>query len=540
LTITTNWDHAHIKITGYTTNATTTVTTNTIASSSALNFRINPAVAVLNNSNVVVVWASFDQASSSSLQDVHGQILSPAGQKIGGEFLINQFLPYNQRTPTIAPLQNGGFVVAWVSEQERLIAPSLGSNSTYSAASAVVTPSVDIYARLYDGNGIAKTNEFLVNTDSNPCANPSVAAASDGSFMVTWVAHDMADADNSLDVYARSFSSAGIGGTTLRVNSHIYGDQYAPRISAIAGDYLVVWTSLGQDGSREGVFGQFVHEDGTLVGAEFGVNTTTLSQQMQPVVASDGASQFLAIWTSYVGAPNNFDLLAQRYLNVSAILQPMAAPFVCAPFTVNVSGVYQPQLQVSWPVLLGISVSNFEIYVNGSSVPMAVTSSNVWTMTAANGLTAGSTNSFQVDYVTTDNRRSPLSPSASGATWNGLNWGGIPFEWMTEYFGSDISKWPSVTADTDGDGMNNLQEFLAGTVPTNAASVLSVQLNNSPQGMFLSWLTQPGLTYQVQVKPNMAAAWSNLGTPRFAAGYSDSIFVGGGSAGYYHVMLLRQ
>ncbi|HEX3857367.1 MAG TPA: hypothetical protein VHY30_08735 [Verrucomicrobiae bacterium] len=539
LTITTNWDHAHIRITGYTTNATTTVTTNTIASSSALNFRINPAVAVLNNSNVVVVWASFDQASSSSLQDVYGQILSPAGQKIGGEFLINQFLPYNQRTPTIAPLQNGGFVVAWVSEQERLIAPSLGSNSTYSAASAVVTPSVDIYARLYDGNGIAKTNEFLVNTDSNPCANPSVAAAADGSFMVAWSGRDVVNVTNGWDVYARPFSSTGIGGTTVRLNTYLYGNQYAPRISAVGLDYLAVWTSLRQDGSREGVFRQFVHSDGTLVGGELRVNTTTVSQQMQPVVASDGVDQFIAVWTSYAGSPYSFDLFAQRYIDVSAVLQPMAAPFVNAPFTLS-NGVYQPQLQVSWPVLLGISVSNFEIYVNGSSMPMAVTSSNVWTMTAANGLTVGSTNSFQVDYVTTDDRRSPLSPSASGATWNGLNWGGIPFEWMTEYFGSDISKWPSVTADTDGDGMNNLQEFLAGTVPTNSASVLSVELNNSPQGMFLRWPTQPGLTYQVQMKTGLTSSWSNLGAPRFAAGYSDSIYCGAGSSGFYQIELLRQ
>src|SRR5208283_680368 len=89
------------------------------------NFQINPAVAVLNNSNVVVVWGSFDEASASSLQDVYGQILSPTGQKIGGEFLINQFISYNQRTPTVAALPNGGFVAAWVSEQERVVgAPS--------------------------------------------------------------------------------------------------------------------------------------------------------------------------------------------------------------------------------------------------------------------------------------------------------------------------------------------------------------------------------------------------------------------------------
>jgi hypothetical protein len=37
------------------------------------NFQINPAVAVLNDSNVVVVWASFDQAGSNSLLDVYGQ-----------------------------------------------------------------------------------------------------------------------------------------------------------------------------------------------------------------------------------------------------------------------------------------------------------------------------------------------------------------------------------------------------------------------------------------------------------------------------------
>jgi hypothetical protein len=47
----------------------------------------------------------------------------------------------------------------------------------------------------------------------------------------------------------------------------------------------------------------------------------------------------------------------------------MAAPFVYAPFTLS-NGVYQPQLQVSWPSLLGISVSNYEVYVMAGT-PMA-------------------------------------------------------------------------------------------------------------------------------------------------------------------------
>jgi hypothetical protein len=515
-------------------------TTDLVVSVFTNNFQINPSVATLNNSNVVMVWASFNQAGSNTLQDVYAKILSPAGLTVSNEFLVNQFTNFNQRTPVVAALKNGGFVVAWVSEQERT-ALNLGGidNVNGTSPDLIGRPSVDVYARLYNSSGAAAGNEFPVNTDSNPCANPSVAAGSDGGFMVAWAAHDLTNSQNSLDVYARLFSSAGTGGTTLRVNSHLYGDQYAPRLSSIGTDYLAVWTSLAQDGSREGVFGQFLNGSGGTVGGEFRVNTTTIGQQMQPAVASDGVGQFLAVWTSFTGFPNNFDLFAQRYLNVGLLLPPMAAPFVYVPFTLS-NGVYQPQLQVSWPLLLGISVSNYEVYVNGSGTPMAVTKGNQWTMTAANGLGTSSTNSFQVDYITTGGARSPISPSASGATWSGLNWGGIPYEWMTQYFGSNTNLWPSATADPDGDGANNLQEFMAGTDPTNAASVLRVQLNNSPEGMFLSWPTQPGLTYQVQVKTNLAAAWVNLGTPRFAAGVSDSIYVGGSPAGYYRVVVLLQ
>jgi hypothetical protein len=99
--------------------------------------------------------------------------------------------------------------------------------------------------------------------------------------------------------------------------------------------------------------------------------------------------------------------------------------------------------------------------------------------------------------------------------------------------------------------MNNYQEFLAGTNPTNSASVLRVLISNASQmqqfnkasgqtspGMYLSWNTQPGLTYQLQMTTNFTS-WSNLGSPRFAAGTGDSIYVGGGAAGYYRVLLLR-
>ena len=520
------------------TSSNTFLTSDISVSAFANNFQTDPAVTVLNNSNIVVVWGSFNQASSNSYQDVYAKILSPSGQVVSNEFLVNQFQSFNQRNPAVTALKNGGFAVAWVTEQQSAAAPNLGANTDASTINTFPTPSVDVYARLFSAGGAPVNAEFPVNTGRNPCSNPAIAAAGDGGFYLVWSARDMDTVTNGYDIFGRSFDSTGNGGTVVRINSHLYGDQYLPKISVIGADYLVAWTSLAQDGSREGVFGQRLNGASSLVGNEFRVNTTTASQQMHQTVASDGVGQFLVVWTSYTGSPNNFDLYAQRYLNVASLLQAMDAPFVYAPFTVS-NGVYQPQLQISWPALLGISVANYEVYVDGSATPLAVTPGNVWVMTATNGLTAGSTHTFAVDYVTTDGRRSPLSPVASGKTWSGISIGGIPIEWLVQYYGNDGSHWPAATADSDGDGKNTLEEFLSGTNPTDASSVLAVKLNKTSQGLFLNWPTQKGLTYQVQVTTNLIS-WSNLGGPRFAADVTDSIYVGGNSAGYYRVVLLRQ
>jgi hypothetical protein len=228
-------------------------------------------------------------------------------------------------------------------------------------------------------------------------------------------------------------------------------------------------------------------------------------------------------------------LFAQRFINVDAVLQAMTAPFVSAPFTLS-NNIYQPQLQVSWAPLQGISVSNYEVYVDG--ILKAATSSNVWTMTAANGLMTNSTRSFQLDYVKNSGARSPLSAATAGSTWSGLNWGGVPFEWMASYFGADFSQWPAAGAPLVAGGPSISKVFMSGGNPLEPGSWLTTQMINTPQGMFLVWNTQPGFTYQVQVTTNFTT-WSNSGSPRFAAGTNDSIYVGGGNVGYYRILLLR-
>ena len=153
------------------------------------------------------------------------------------------------------------------------------------------------------------------------------------------------------------------------------------------------------------------------------------------------------VWTSYTGLPYNFDLFAQRYVNANTTssLAPMAAPFVWAPFVLS-NGVYQPQLQVTWPFLQGISVSNYLIYVDGAAIGANPPAVNLWAMTAANGLKANTTHWFQLAYTRNDGLQSPLSAATTNSTWSKYGWGGIPQDWMIKYFGADKNKWPSASA----------------------------------------------------------------------------------------------
>jgi hypothetical protein len=497
-------------------------------------YQINPAIAPLANGNAVVTWASFGQDDPTDtnhvFQGVYAQLLSPIGQKLlSGDLLVNQFTPYNQRTPAVAAFPNGNFIVVWVSEKE---------NSAVSLSSGYVVlgtrDSVDIYARIFDGNANPLTPEFLVNTDTNICANPSVAVASDNTFTIAWGENNLANPDNSWDVYARQFTSASNGGPVIVVNSQLYGDQYAPKIAALGTDYLCVWTSLGQDGSREGVFGQYLRA-GTKLGSEFQVNTTFLNSQINPAVASDGNGRFLAVWSSFEEASLSMDIMAQRYINTNQLLSPPAPPVV------NALDYYL--LSVGWAPLAGFSVDHWNLYVDNSTT--FSTTNIFWQNESANGpytndYSAGSTHTFQLAYVLSDGRESPYSTAASGTTWgDDRNNDGLPDNWETLYWGANKTNWPSSgTILTVGKlRATALQVFEWGANPTNASTWLVQTVAHTPEGYFLNWNTAVGGIYQVQSSPDLLT-WTNLGAPRFAPGVSDSIFLGLSNSGYYRVMRL--
>src|SRR5207237_545598 len=97
--------------------------------------------------------------------------------------------------------------------------------------------------------------EFLVNTTTAGDQQfASVAAGSNGSFVVTW--SSQGQDGSGWGVYARRYDKAGnpLGGELL-VNTTTTGDQQFAAVAAGSnGDFIVAWSSQGQDGSGWGVF----------------------------------------------------------------------------------------------------------------------------------------------------------------------------------------------------------------------------------------------------------------------------------------------
>jgi len=102
---------------------------------------------------------------------------------------------------------------------------------------------------------------------------------------------------------------------------------------------------------------------------------------------------------------------------------------------------------------------------------------------------------------------------------------GIPDWWRAQYFGGSgttTNALSCATTDPDHDGMNNYQEYIAGTNPTNAASAFQIQsLTNSPAGFAISLQSAWGRNYTLYSRTNLA-----VGT--WAAVPSQPVILGDG------------
>jgi len=441
---------------------------------------------------------------------VQGRRLSASGQLLGEAFTLNQSTRFNQRDPVVATTGSGDWVVVWISEHQRF------------------ENSVDVIGRRLGPGGDFLEDEVVINTSRRPCTTPTVAGLAGRGFIASWAEHQDVDSRFQWDISARVWGDLAPLGSDFLINSRQIGFQVMPRLAVSGDSVFAVYRSAGGDGYGDGVVGRWMSTEGSLLGDELVINSRTAGDQMTPTLAADSTGRVVVVWSTFGGISKGMDLAAQRYARPQAPLAPPAAPYLFAASS--------SKILITWPEIGGLGVVGYELYVDGATTPLKSSEGSF----SLGGLAPSSTHSVRVGYVLADGRRSPLSVSASGKTWGeDDNADGLPDDWQTVYFGSRPELWPGLSEDTDGDGVNNRNEFLAGTDPKDAANFLHAELIATSQGPLLTWNSRPGAIYQPQWSSNLRD-WNNLGSPRLSAATTDSTPAGETPASsYYRVNLLR-
>ncbi|MDZ4689210.1 MAG: hypothetical protein SH850_29385, partial [Planctomycetaceae bacterium] len=162
--------------------------------------------------------------------------------------------------------------------------------------------------------------EFQVNTfttgaqGTNTETGRRLAMDAAGNFVVVWSSNGQ---DGSgAGIYAQRYDADGVAlGGEFQVNTYTTNNQLRASVAMDAdGDFVVTWESFGQDGDFYGVYAQRFDAAAVAQGTEFQVNDYTTGFQYQSQVAMDDAGNFVVTWTSGEFDVNGFtDVLARRY-----------------------------------------------------------------------------------------------------------------------------------------------------------------------------------------------------------------------------------
>ena len=241
----------------------------------------DPAITTLSDGRMVVVWTdSSHGAGDTAFLAVRGQILTAAGAKSGGEFLVNTLTALSQFEPDVVALAGGKFAVAWTSNFDPLA-------------------SEQIFLQIYNADGTRSGTQIQVtNVDLEIKANPSLTLLTNGNFVVTYTGVD--------DILAQIFTPSGVrvGGEIAVKAIDAEGDvSIHPVVAALRdGKFVVAWdendsTPGGGDLTSSSIHAQVVGANGALYGPAFLVNTTAINTEEEPSITVLADGRFMVTWT---------------------------------------------------------------------------------------------------------------------------------------------------------------------------------------------------------------------------------------------------
>jgi len=382
-------------------------------------------IITLAGGGFVITWRD----NSSDHFNIRAQVFAADGAPVGGEIPVNSTTSDNQSNPQITPLANGGFVITWDDTSQT------GGDTSQKA----------VRAQVFAADGTPVGGEVLVNTTTTGIqANPQITALAGGGFVISW--RDASSGDE--DVRAQVFAADGtaVGGEIL-VNSTTTGSQGSQQeITALAGGgFVATWqdgSQTGGDTSDTAVRAQVFAANGTTLGGEILVNTTTTDIQFNPNIAPLAGGGFVIVWEDQ--SSDFGDIRGQIY---AADGTPAGAEFV-----VNATTVLQ-----QWnPQITALEGGGFVVTWQDSSFTGGDTSSpgvraQVF---AADGTPVGG--ELQVNTTTSGGQNTQQITALEG--------GGFVITWMdTSQTGGDTSNNAVRAQVFAADGTPIGEEFLVNT-----------------------------------------------------------------------------
>ena len=259
-----------------------------------------PAVGASSTGKFVVAWQSYGQ--DGDVEGVYFRRFDADGTALTEEIQANQYTDYEQYEPSLAvdrsPGFDGAFAVAWTS----FLQPG---GEDY-----------DIMARCFSAVDNPMGNELLVNaTTTNDQTSSALAYIPNGPsrYILVWQSKNE-DGDN-WGIYAQRLTpTCTKQADPFKVNTATVNVQSEPTIAAASdGSFLVAWRSLNQDGDSYGVYAQRYDGAGNAVGNEFKLNRVTASEQSSPTVAFLSDDTLLAGWKTLSEDEAGYSVKFQHY-----------------------------------------------------------------------------------------------------------------------------------------------------------------------------------------------------------------------------------
>ncbi|NOR87340.1 MAG: HYR domain-containing protein, partial [Bacteroidales bacterium] len=277
-----------------------------VNTSVTLNTQQNCAISMDTMGRYVVVW-------ESDLQDgdgfgIYAKIYNADHTVRVPDFQVNTSTDANvnyQRFPDVAMNADGTFCVVWQSTEDE------GYNTSWSQW---VHQGWDVYRRIYDIDGNPSSRSRVNSATTGDQMHPAIAAGDD--FFVVTYASEVAGTDE-FEIYVSPFMAAGANVNSSQLvhtlaNSHMTHPDVG---MSTDNAYTITWQIDSLDGDRNGVYYASYDNSYNQIIAPTQVNTTTAGNQQEPRIAIDENGEFMIVWSSFGQDGDHYGIYGQRFLS---------------------------------------------------------------------------------------------------------------------------------------------------------------------------------------------------------------------------------